>query len=67
MFNVFILILICLLKIFPLSEITITIKGTGNQKILNNLAINGYDIDINPSYILINNIPQDYKDFIVYN
>ena len=65
MFIAFILILIYLNKIISISEITITIKGTGEQKIINNLPINGYEIDLKPSRILINNIPQDYTDYTV--
>ena len=46
-----------------ISEIIMTIKGTGNQYILNNKSRNIYE----PSKIFINGILQNYTDFIVYN
>ena len=60
-------ILFLLKNIISLSEISITIKGAGNQKILNNLSLNGYTLDIKPSHIYINDILQNYSDYMVYD
>ena len=65
--NVLIIIFFLLENILSLSEISITIKGTGNQKILNSLSLNGYTLDIKPSHIYINDILKNYSDYVAYD
>ena len=59
-----------LLKINYISEITITINGTGNQSILSD-GIHNCDGKVNfteiPSQILVNGVLQNYTGKIVYN
>ena len=54
-------------ELSPKTEISIIIKGTGNQSILNNEIIEGYYFNDNPNQILINGVLQDYIGKIVYN
>ena len=65
--NGLIIIFFLLKNIISLSEISITIKGTGNQKILNSLSLNDYTLDIKSSHIYINDILQNYSDYMVYD
>ena len=71
----FVYCMICLSKeeLFSNSKsiITLTIKGKGNQKILSDASVSGYDEiwhfnDI-PNQIYVNNIPQNKTDKIVYS
>ena len=64
--NEFTIIILFLINIASFSEITIIIKGIGNQKISYNLPIDG-DIVDKPSKIYINDIPLNYSDYFVYN
>ena len=59
-----------LLKINYISEIALTIKGTGNQSILVNSSQCNYEetiFDSVPSQIYINGDLQDYTGYVVYN
>ena len=53
------------------SEITLTIKGSGDQYILNNVSfyIDNKNLSFNhiPDQILINGEPKDYTGYMVYN
>ena len=65
------LLLIILIFIVYISAesniIIITIKGKGNQHILNNKTIDNFYFNNTPSTILVNGITQNYTGFIVYN
>ena len=52
-----------------ISEITLTIKGKGNQRIIYGDSLNCHFSNSNntPDHILINGILQNYRDNIVYN
>ena len=54
-------------KLNYIQEITIAIKGSGNQYILNYNLSKGYSFKSKPSEIIINKIVQNYTDYIVYN
>ena len=50
-----------------MSEISLIIDGRGNQYILNNKTIEAQGYIQKPSEIIVNNITQNYTDFIIYN
>ena len=58
-------------KILSVSEITLTLRGSGNQYILNNSNAsfdkNFYIFDKSPDQILINGVLQNYTGNMVYN
>ena len=64
-------ILTSIIYALSISEITITILGTGNQFILNNNSLQidsiNYTFSDIPDQILINGVLQDYKGNMVYN
>ena len=60
-------ILLILFKLNLFSEITITIKGRGNQQIINNVELEGNRPNYMPDKILINGQEQEYTNNIVYN
>ena len=59
-------ILLILFKLNLFSEITITIKGRGDQKIINDRTVEEFSPDYKPNKILVNGQEQEYDRSTVY-